>query len=72
MLYSEIESFWSYAKKRPARSNGVVRRTLALPFKECEFRFNHRHGNFYLALLKLLREQPLYPCLLPEALIFTG
>ncbi|MCL2589797.1 MAG: IS1595 family transposase, partial [Betaproteobacteria bacterium] len=30
-----------------------------LHLKECEFRFNHRHGNLYLVLLKLLREQPL-------------
>jgi len=54
-----IESSWSYAKRRLARFNGVARRTFALPLKECEFRFNHRHDNLYLALLKLLREQPL-------------
>jgi transposase len=30
-----------------------------LHLKECEFRFNHRHENLYLAMLKLLRENPL-------------
>ncbi|MFW1949269.1 IS1595 family transposase, partial [Acinetobacter bereziniae] len=27
--------------------------------KETEYRFNHRHGNLYLDLLKLLRQNPL-------------
>ena len=54
-----IESFWSYAKRRLAKFNGIARHTFALHLKECEFRFNHRHGNLYMALLKLLREQPL-------------
>ncbi|MFW1947775.1 IS1595 family transposase, partial [Acinetobacter bereziniae] len=26
---------------------------------ETEYRFNHRHGNLYLDLLKLLRQNPL-------------
>jgi len=54
-----IESFWSFAKRRLAQFNGVAKHTFALHLKECEFRFNHRHQNLYLAMLKLLRENPL-------------
>ena len=54
-----IESFWSFAKRRLAQFNGVPKHTFALHLKECEFRFNHRHQNLYLAMLKLLRDNPL-------------
>jgi len=54
-----IESFWSYAKRRLAKFNGVPKRTFVLHLKECEFRFNHRHQNLYQALLSLLRNNPL-------------
>lgn len=30
-----------------------------LHLKEMEYRFNHRHDNLYLDLLKLLRNNPL-------------
>ena len=54
-----IESFWSFAKRRLAQFNGLPRHTFPLHLKETEFRFNHRHDNLYLVLLKLLRIQPL-------------
>jgi transposase-like protein len=54
-----IESFWSYAKRRLAKFNGVPAKTFELHLKETEFRFNLRHDNLYLALLKLLRNNPL-------------
>jgi transposase-like protein len=54
-----IESFWAYAKTRLARFHGVAEATFALHLKECEFRFNHRDQNLYLALLKLCRKHPL-------------
>lgn len=54
-----IESFWSYAKRRLAKFNGVSKRTFYLHLKETEFRFNHRRDNLYLAVLKLLRLNPL-------------
>jgi transposase-like protein len=54
-----IESFWSYAKHRLAQFHGVAKHTFALHLKETEFRFNHRHQNLYLTLLKLLRTNPL-------------
>lgn len=37
-----IESFWSFAKRRLAKFNGLPKRTLPLHIKECEFRWNHR------------------------------
>jgi transposase-like protein len=54
-----IESFWSYAKRRLAKFNGVPKHTFYLHLKETEFRFNHRRDNIYLELLKLLRLNPL-------------
>lgn len=37
-----IESFWSYAKRRLAKFNGIARTTLPLHIKECEFRYNNK------------------------------
>ena len=54
-----IESFWSYAKRRLAKFNGVPKHTFYLRLKETEFRFNHRTVNMYLEILKLLRNKPL-------------
>jgi transposase len=54
-----IESFWSYAKRRLVRFNGVPRHTFYLHLKETEFRFNHRRENLYRTLLELLRRNPL-------------
>jgi transposase len=54
-----IESFWSYAKRRLAKFNGVCKHTFYLHLKETEFRFNHRTVNMYLEILKLLRNKPL-------------
>ena len=54
-----IESFWGYAKRRLVKFNGVPNRTFYFHLKETEFRFNHRRGYLYQALLKLLRQQPL-------------
>jgi transposase len=37
-----IENFWSFAKRRLAKFNGVSRETFLLHLKECEFRYNHK------------------------------
>lgn len=37
-----IENFWSFAKRRLAKFNGVNRETFLLHLKECEFRYNHK------------------------------
>ena len=54
-----IESFWSYAKRRLVKFNGVPGSNFFLHLKETEFRFNHRNKNLYKVLLKLLRKNPL-------------
>lgn len=37
-----IESFWSFAKRRTTKFNGIARTTLPLHIKECEFRYNNK------------------------------
>ena len=54
-----IESFWSYAKRRLQKFNGVPARTFNLHLKECEWRFNTKSKNLYQELLRLLRQHPL-------------
>ena len=54
-----IESFWSYAKRRLVKFNGVPKQTFFLHLKETEFRFNHRSKNLYKELLNMLRNKPL-------------
>jgi len=54
-----IESFWSYAKRRLQKFNGVPSKTFYLHLKECEYRFNHRNENIQLLLLRLLEQHPL-------------
>src|SRR5687767_5197017 len=54
-----IESFWSFAKRRLAKFNGVHRQTFYLHLKETEWRFNHRRQNPYRQLLQLLAKTPL-------------
>lgn len=56
---NDIESFWRFAKRRLTKFNGVPEHTFYLHLKETEFRFNHRHDNLYLEILKLLRLNPL-------------
>ena len=47
-----IENFWSFAKRRLAKFNGVSRKTFLLHLKECEFRYNHKYD--ILRLLKVI------------------
>lgn len=54
-----IEGFWSYAKRRLQKFNGVSTETFNLHLRECEYRFNNRHRILYRELLKLLRKNPL-------------
>jgi len=50
-----IESFWSFAKRRLAKFNGVASHKFNLYLKECEFRFNYRNCNIYAKMLIVLR-----------------
>lgn len=56
-----IESFWSYAKRRLLKFNGIHKSKFLLHLKESEFRWNMRinHVNMYQELLKNFRENPL-------------
>ena len=54
-----IENFWGIAKVRLYKFRGMNKRTFYLHLKECEFRFNHRHDNLYLLLLKMIKNNPL-------------
>jgi len=54
-----IESFWSVAKRRHQKFNGLRKASFPIFLKETEFRFNHRRGNLYKTLLKSCRENPI-------------
>ena len=54
-----IESFWSFAKRRLGKFNGIPKHTFYLHLKETEFRFNHRQQDLYKILLSCFRNQPL-------------
>ena len=54
-----IESFWSYAKRRIAKFNGVPKEKFILHLKESEWRWNHRDDKIYKLLMKELRKNPL-------------
>jgi len=53
-----IESFWSYAKRRMRKFNGIHKSKFLLHLKECEYRWNHR-DTMYMNLLKSFRENSL-------------
>ncbi len=54
-----IESFWSFAKRRMVKFNGIAHHTFYLHLKETEFRFNHRKEDLYKSLLRLFRDNPI-------------
>lgn len=54
-----IESFWSYAKRRHAKFNGLRKTSFPVFLKETEFRFNNRKNDLYKTLLKSCRMKPL-------------
>lgn len=54
-----IEAFWSFAKRRLSKFNGLSEESFALHLKECEWRWNHRGEDMYVILLTLLRKKPL-------------
>lgn len=54
-----IESFWSYAKRRHQKFNGLRPESFPVFLKETEFRFNTRGKDLYKTLLKSCRKKPL-------------
>ena len=53
------ESFWSFSKRRLAKFNGIPNASFPAFLKECEFRFNNRHGDLYQTMLRSLQRNPL-------------
>jgi len=49
-----IEAFWSFAKRRLAKFNGIACHKFNLHLKECEFRFNYRNQNLYDKMLEVV------------------
>jgi transposase len=54
-----IESFWSFTKRRMAKFNGLSDETFYLHLKESQWRWNHKHDNIRILLLKEFRNNPL-------------
>ena len=54
-----IESFWSFAKRRLAKFNGLTDEKFILHLKECEFRFNTDKDKMFNILIKNIRKNPL-------------
>jgi transposase len=54
-----IESFWSFAKRRLAKFNGLTDEKFILHLKECEFRFNTDKAEMFNILIKNIRKNPL-------------
>ena len=52
-----IECFWSYAKRRFSKFNGLTDDKFILHLKETEARFNHRNDNFTAFVVKLFFEK---------------
>lgn len=49
-----IESFWSFAKRRLSKFNGVASHKFHIYLKECEFRWNHRNDDLYAIMRKII------------------
>jgi len=56
-----IESFWSYAKRRMNKFNGIRKDKVILHLKETEYRWNTKstNANMYKQLLTNFRQKPL-------------
>jgi transposase len=51
-----IEAFWSFAKRRLAKFNGIAEHKFFLHLKECEFRYNYRQQDLYMILSDLMKK----------------
>ena len=51
-----IESFWSFAKRRMSKFNGIDSRKFNLHLKECEFRWNFRKENLYVKIIEIIKK----------------
>jgi len=51
-----IEAFWSYAKRRLSKFNGLNDEKFILHLKECEFRYNNRNSNLGKIISKIYKK----------------
>ena len=51
-----IESFWSFAKRRMAKFNGISSDKFNINLKESEMRFNYRKLDFFAIMLQILKK----------------
>jgi len=54
-----IESFWSFAKRRIAKFNGIRNNKFLTHLKESEYRWNHKEEDLYKLMLKKLKKASL-------------
>ncbi|MEM1301068.1 MAG: IS1595 family transposase, partial [Pseudomonadota bacterium] len=54
-----IESFWSFAKRRHQKFNGLTKTSFPVFLKETEYRFNMRNEDLYKAMLRSCKQTPL-------------
>ena len=52
-----IEAFWSFAKRRLAKFNGLKDENFLLHLKECEFRYNNKSEDLVKILTKLVNKK---------------
>ncbi len=57
-----LDLFWTFVRERLIASRGVPSTAFWLHLRESEFRFNHRRGDLYGVLLRMLEENPLRAC----------
>jgi transposase len=51
-----IESFWSFAKRRLSKFNGIASHKFVLHLKECEFRWNYRGEKLCAKMAEVLKK----------------
>jgi transposase-like protein len=49
-----IEAFWSFAKRRLAKFNGLNDESFIMHLKECEFRYNNKDNDLVKMLTKMI------------------
>jgi transposase-like protein len=52
-----IEAFWSFAKRRLAKFNGLKDENFLKHLKECEFRYNNKDEDLSRILTKLVKKK---------------
>ncbi len=51
-----IESFWSFAKRRLSKFNGIASHKFNFHLKECEWRWNYKDQDIFVIMSKIIRD----------------